>query len=95
MKKKGGARPGAGRPKGSKDVSTIDKEKLAEEIRLMLVPHAEAVVEAMIAKCLIGDASMIKEYWDRTCGKVSLPTEIKGDVKILVKYANSRTDPGE
>ncbi len=46
--KVGGARPGAGRPKGSKSASTITKEQARESLREVVFAHMEGLLAAQI-----------------------------------------------
>lgn len=46
---RGGRRPGAGRPKGSKSKSTLDKEAAREVLRQMVKAELGPMVEAQIA----------------------------------------------
>ena len=91
----GGRRPGAGNKAGSKRKKTIEAETKAEELKRMLAPHIEEVVKALVAKSKTGDSTAMKEFFERAVGKVPQITDLKGDVSIMVKYANSRIDPGE
>lgn len=49
MKKNGGARPGAGRPKGSKNPSTYTKEAARDALRQIVLREMEALVSSQIA----------------------------------------------
>ncbi len=45
----GGARSGAGKPKGTKNVSTITKEQAREALRQVVLQHIDAMLSAQIA----------------------------------------------
>lgn len=67
----GGARPGAGRKPGSMNKKTIEQKMVERTLREMLLPYAESVAQALIAKAQAGDVAAIKEYHERTHGKVT------------------------
>lgn len=46
---RGGTRPGAGRPKGSKTAQTLDKEAAREVVRQMVIARLAPLIEAQIA----------------------------------------------
>lgn len=46
---KGGRRPGAGRPKGSKAAKTVTKELAREALRVLVVRELETLVQAQLA----------------------------------------------
>jgi hypothetical protein len=46
---RGGKRPGAGRPKGSKEKGTLAKEAAREALRLIVTEHMREMAEAQIA----------------------------------------------
>lgn len=48
-KPKGGKRPGAGRPKGSLNASTISKEQAREGLRQAVLKHMDAMIAAQVA----------------------------------------------
>lgn len=66
---KGGARPGAGRPKGSKDPNTLVKEKALLALREMVLKDITPVTQALLRKAKTGDVPAIKELFDRAFGK--------------------------
>ncbi len=45
---KGGKRPGAGRPKGRKDDTTLSKEAHREIARGLIAPHLSSMIEAQV-----------------------------------------------
>jgi hypothetical protein len=49
---RGGYRPGAGRPKGTKNRSTTDKERLREALRRHVARHFKSLVDAQVAVAL-------------------------------------------
>lgn len=66
---KGGARPGAGRPKGSKDPNTLVKEKAMLALREMVLAEITPLTTALITKGKTGDVQAIRELFDRAFGK--------------------------
>lgn len=66
---KGGVRPGAGRPKGSKDPNTLVKERAMLVLREMVLAEIEPIAQALIKKGKTGDVQAIRELFDRAFGK--------------------------
>lgn len=66
---KGGARPGAGRPKDSKEGQTLIKEQALLALREMVLKDITPVTMALIKKAKTGDVPAIKELFDRAFGK--------------------------
>ncbi len=67
-----------GRPKGSRNLSTILREVLDEEIEITLPngqkekkPFAEVIARKLIKKAVEGDIRAIREIWDRCEGKAT------------------------
>jgi hypothetical protein len=48
---RGGKRPGAGRPKGSKEKQTLAKEAAREVLRQILTAQMEPVAHALVSRC--------------------------------------------
>lgn len=82
MAEHGGARPGAGRPKGSKDKATIEQRgTLAELARA----HTDAALQTLVDVCMNGDSASARvtaatAILDRGYGKPAqmVTTEISG-----------------
>lgn len=72
----GGARPGAGRPKGAVAKSTL--QALEAKNKMVELYHAasEAITLKLIEKALLGDMLAIKELHDRVFGKAFQPGEV-------------------
>lgn len=72
----GGARPGAGKKKGSKASHTLE----AEQVRKLYIEKAREfalpILKALVNKALTGDVQAIKEFNDRAYGKA--PQAITG-----------------
>lgn len=66
---KGGKRPGAGRPKDSKDKQTLVKEQALLLLREAVLKEITPVTKALIKKAKTGDVPAIKELFDRAFGK--------------------------
>jgi len=62
--------PGAGRPKGSRNRSTIVREILDTLDKKSNLPIAEAIAFALAKKALKGDVNAAKELYDSGFGKV-------------------------
>lgn len=78
----GGARPGAGHPLGTVNKVTLTKQYLSDMLRDLLLPHAEEIAMALVNKAKTGDAQAIKEYNERTYGKVRDDVHHTGDVQF-------------
>lgn len=52
MSNYGGKRPGAGRKKGSKSATTIEKERVLAEIRQRIMQNAQRILDAQLSKGL-------------------------------------------
>lgn len=74
---KGGARPGAGRPKGSTHKPSL-KDYISTE-------QVEDIIEVARKKSEEGDTTMMKFILDHVFGKAVQPNDVKvqGDLKIL------------
>lgn len=79
---RGGARPGAGRPKGTNEVLLQEAKK---QLIQAYLDNIQPINEALIKKCKDGDMSALKELHDRVYGKA--PQAITGadgkDLKIV------------
>lgn len=69
MSNRGGYRPGAGRPKDSKEKQTLVKEQALLIMRELVLKDITPMTEALIAKGKKGDVAAIKELFDRCFGK--------------------------
>lgn len=89
---KGGARPGAGRPKDSKDKQTLVKEQALLVLREMVLRDITPVTEALIKKAKTGDVPAIKELFDRCFGKAPQAiTDADGGSLVLAFDAAFKT----
>jgi hypothetical protein len=75
---RGGARPGAGRPKGSKEPKTLEKEAAREALRQMVFAQQRPLVEAQIANALGIKYLVVREK----SGKFVRVTESMAKVKL-------------
>lgn len=94
----GGARPGAGRPKDSKDKQTLVKEQALLALREMVLKDIEPVTQALIKKAKTGDVPAIKELFDRAFGKAPQAiTDADGKSLVLAFDAafKAYTNPNE
>lgn len=76
---RGGKRPGAGRPKGSKDKGTLEKEALRELLRARVAQAMTPLVEAQIANA-IGIKYLVVR--DKKSGKFLRVTEAMAKQKL-------------
>jgi len=80
---RGGKRPGAGRPKDSKEKQTLIREQAILVLREKVLAEIGPIAEALIQKAKKGDTYAAKELFDRAFGKA--PQEITGaDGKDLI-----------
>src|SRR5690242_3092416 len=49
MGKNGGKRPGAGRPKGKKNATTLEKERVFEEVRQRIMKNAQRILDGQMS----------------------------------------------
>ena len=95
---RGGYRAGAGRPKGTKDPTTLVREQALFALREMVLKDITPVTMALIKKAKEGDVPAIKELFDRAFGKAPQAiTDADGQSLFLAfdeafkKYASSAT----
>lgn len=89
---KGGYRPGAGRPKGSKDPTTLVKEQALLILREKVLAEITPVTQALIEKAKTGDVPAIKELFDRAFGKAPQAiTDADGSSLVLAFDAAFKT----
>ena len=85
---KGGARPGAGRKKGSGQ---------AAHYRAMLEPYAEELIQRVVGMAKDGDMAALKLCLDRLCAPLR-PTDrhitIEGFRGLWRAFRQGRIDPG-
>lgn len=67
----GGARKGAGKPKGKLASHTLEAQELKKSLIKAYAENATEINGVLIQKCLSGDMSAIKELLDRALGKSS------------------------
>lgn len=79
---RGGARPGAGKPKGTLASHTLEAQELKKALILGYKEKAKEINSALFAKALDGDVPAIKEVYDRVYGKSVNPIELSGAVDI-------------
>lgn len=80
----------AGKPKGTKHLSTILRAMLNEEIEIdgKLIKFDQALIKKLLKKASEGDIKAIQEVFDRTEGKAKqeIETEHSGGLDITVKW---------
>lgn len=97
MAKRGGKRPGAGRPKGSRDTATIEQRGTIEELARS---HAPAAMATLVTIAETGDSeaarvSAANAILDRGYGKPSQAHELSGKdggplVLEIVKFGDDK-----
>lgn len=70
-KKRGGAQPGAGRPRGKKNKATLEKERVYAEYKNKIMHHADQIFQEQ-KKMAFGsyECYMVEYYKDEVTGKV-------------------------
>lgn len=81
VKKRGGKRPGAGRPVSPATLEAQQQRKLLIEA---LAPHVQEIVEALAKKAKKGDVAAAKELFDRAWGKAAQPLTGPDDGPIQI-----------
>lgn len=74
----GGARPGAGKKKGSKASHTIEAQEAKKLMIASFLERQKEVDNALLEKAVTGDVPAIKEVYDRVYGKAVNPVEMSG-----------------
>lgn len=78
---RGGKRPGQGRPKGTKEPQTLEKEQAREALRVLLTREMTPVAEALISRC-----KGVRHFVTRTkAGKYEIVTDPKAVLAALNK----------
>lgn len=85
---KGGARPGAGRKKGSKASHTLKAEQGKALLIQMYLENIRPINEALLSKAKEGDMQAIKELHDRVYGKSLQPIQGNIDTNVTIKTIN-------
>jgi hypothetical protein len=79
---RGGARPGAGRPKGKRDseprFEPRTKRTFLEQFHEQIEGNADAIISAYLTACLAGDARVIVDLMNRLLGKPATAIELSG-----------------
>jgi hypothetical protein len=76
---RGGARPGAGRPKGSKDARTLEKEEARRLLRVRVTSEMTSLVDAQITHAKGIKYLVVRE---KKSGKFVRVTEAMARVKL-------------
>lgn len=61
--------PGAGRPKGSKDPLTIQREALKKYILGRIIREKKPIIDELLKRAKKGELDAIRELFDRALGK--------------------------
>lgn len=70
---KGGKRPGAGRPKGSKDPNTLKAELFRSALIDKAIEEQGALLKALFKQAKAGNVPALKELFERVMGKAPQP----------------------
>lgn len=83
-----------GRPKGSRNMSTILKELLDEDVDVEgdKMPFRNAIVKKLIKKANAGNLRAIQEIFDRTEGKSKQEIQIPGLVDPVIRVKISKPE---
>ena len=81
-KKRGGAQPGAGRPKGSLGGHTIQAMRAKEYVVARVTENLPALLDVMLAKGMGGDIQAIKDLLDRAYGRPTESIEHGGGIQV-------------
>lgn len=84
---RGGARPGAGRPKGGVNKSTLDKIAALRLFRERIAEHIEPLITAHIEIAKSGNIQALNSLWDRMYGppKESMDLDVRGSMTEFVR----------
>ena len=66
---RGGRQPGAGRPKGTKDPLTIQREALKKYILSRIIKEKKPIIDKLLEQAKTGDKDAVRELFDRALGK--------------------------
>lgn len=75
---RGGARPGAGKPKGYKHAHTLEKEAARKHILNRILQELDPLIDVQIALAKSGDARMLISLMDRLIDKPKEHVEVSG-----------------
>ena len=84
---KGEIRNPNGRPKGSRNRSTIVREML-EALHASGRPNVDAMTAAIVNKALNGDVMAWDKLMDSGYGKITDKTDIAGSLEIIIRDMN-------
>lgn len=84
---KGGARPGAGRPKGQ---HTVEAEAAKARLVELFVAEKDAIFKALIGKAKKGDVPALKELFERVWGRPVQPIGNEGDNSFKISWVNEQ-----
>lgn len=92
----GGARPGAGRPKGKANPATIERSKVKEAVLDRIHLNADKLLNAQMNKAL-GETYLMHKFTIGTGSKQRTETEIVTDPETIKDYLDDQldTDNGE
>ena len=83
---KGGAQPGAGRPKGSKGKETIEREATRLALMQAIYENKKELADALVAKAKTGDVPALKEVYERSLGKIKESLDLTSGGDKLVGF---------
>lgn len=82
----------AGKPPGTKHMSTLLEEAIKKVAEGSDDPEDLQIVKALIKKAKSGDISAIKEIWDRLEGKAAQSLDVKSDGTLTINVVNYSGD---
>lgn len=89
--RRGGARKGAGRPKGKMEQATINRLKIKKAFEDRIHANADRLLNAALTKAL-GESFLFHKYTVGSGTKARTETEIVTDVDTIVAYLNDELD---
>lgn len=88
---RGGARPGAGRPKGSVEAKTLERQAVKQAVIDRIHANADRLVSAQLSKAL-GETYLMKQTTVGTGSKARRETEIVTDPETIKQFLDNELD---
>lgn len=87
----GGARPGAGRPKGSKDLQTIEREEAARQFRERVAKNTHKLFNAQL-DLAVGEKYLMVIHTNGKGSRAKRETSIVTDLELIKKYLDEELE---
>jgi len=89
-KRKGGKRPGAGRPLGRLNESTMDKISAIRAFRARVLQELEPLIKAHLKAAKAGNIQALNSLWDRVIGPpaLTMDLDVRGTFTDLVRVVH-------